>query len=443
MFAAAARTSKVHDIDAAREVASTIRAQIDAGALGDALALARNELPATEGLARTTVQHAYAMALGSAGQPIDAPRAAAAAHEGFRTAADRAGELDALLAIGSVMRMAGDLASAMETFEEAEGLARDLDDDDRLAIVLRQVGVCCSLLGRHRQALSSLHEADDLHAVRPLDREHLNTRLSLFNAHNRSSLALPTDSPERHEALVAHPTLWLGLATDAARLGQTRIELMALGNHAITLHDCGLHREAFDALTALLPRYRRHGMVPNEAICRFEMGRAEASLGAHDAARGHFAEAIDRFDLGGQHNDLRDSLEGLANVEEALGNHREALAALRRVRAIEAETDKESAHRSAVQRELRIELARLTSQWHRLASTDPLTGLANRRALDQWLRDAQLRIDGGEALALLLHDMDHFEAINDGFGHDVGDAVLRQVAALLQANCRSCDLAVR
>ena len=126
-----------------------------------------------------------------------------------------------------------------------------------------------------------------------------------------------------------------------------------------------------------------------------------------------------------------------------MGNHREALAALRRVRAIEAETDKEAAHRSAAQRELRIELARLTSQWHRLASTDPLTGLANRRALDQWLRDAKPRVEQGEALVILLHDMDHFKSINDGFGHGVGDVVLKQVATLLQANCRPGDLAVR
>ena len=400
-------------------------------------------MPVVDGMARSIVQHAYAMALGSAGRPIDALRAAAAAREGFRCAGAREGELDALIAIGSVIRMAGDLASALETFDEAEGLARELADDHRLAVVLRQIGICCSLLGRHRQALSSLREADLLHATRPFDREHLNTRLSLYNAHNRSSTSLPPGSEERHEGLVAHLSLWLRLAEDAARLGHTRTELMALGNHAITLHDCGRHREALQALAALMPRYRRHGMAPNEAICWFEMGRAHASLGEFDAARRHFAEAIERFDRGGQSNDLRDALEGQADVEEAMGNHREALAALRRVRAIEAETDKEAAHRSAAQRELRIELARLNNQWHRLASTDPLTGLANRRALDQWLREAQAGLEQGGSLVVLLHDMDHFKSINDGFGHDVGDAVLKRVAGLLQANCRPGDLAVR
>ena len=266
-------------VDDAREIAASIRAQVDAGALADALAHAQRELPSTEGLARAIVQHAHALALGSAGRSIDALRAAAAAREGFRTAGARDGELDALLAIGSVLRTADDFASALETFEEAETLARELDDDGRLGLVLRQFGICCSLLGRHQQALSSLREADALHAAQPLGREHLATRLSLYNAHNRSSTSLPADSAERHEGLVEHLALWLGLAEDAARLGQTRTELMALGNHAITLHDCGRQREALQALSALLPRYRSHGMAPNEAICWFEMGRAHQSLG--------------------------------------------------------------------------------------------------------------------------------------------------------------------
>ena len=102
-----------------------------------------------------------------------------------------------------------------------------------------------------------------------------------------------------------------------------------------------------------------------------------------------------------------------------------------------------AAHRSVAQRELRLELARLTSQWQRLASTDPLTGLANRRALEQWMSDIRPRVELGESLIVLLHDMDHFKAINDRFGHGVGDDVLRQVATLINANCRPNDLAVR
>ena len=126
-----------------------------------------------------------------------------------------------------------------------------------------------------------------------------------------------------------------------------------------------------------------------------------------------------------------------------MDDHRAALKTLRRVRAIEADLNEEAAHRNASQRELRIELAKLGSQWHRLASTDPLTGLANRRALEQWFAETQSRIEQGESVIVLLHDLDNFKSVNDRFGHHIGDDVLRQVARLIDANCRPHDLAVR
>ena len=103
----------------------------------------------------------------------------------------------------------------------------------------------------------------------------------------------------------------------------------------------------------------------------------------------------------------------------------------------------EAARNAVLQRELRIELARMTSQWARQATQDPLTGLGNRRALDLWLGPALSRATRGEPLLLLLMDLDHFKQVNDNFGHHIGDAVLRQVAQLISQHCRSSDLAVR
>ncbi len=427
----------------ARAVAARAQALIDGGSIDAGLALARDALPGTDGEARAVLQHGIAVALNVSGHAVEALRAAAAARDGFRAAGSQDGELDALLAIGSILRVAGDHASAIEAFEEAETIARERTDATRIGIALRQIGICCSLIGRHQQALSSLAEAADIHGDGAPPREHLATRLSLYNARNRWARSLPADSAEGHAELRRYLSLWLALAADAAAEGLTRTELMALGNHAITLHDVGLHREALTGLGALLPRYREHGMAPNEAICHFEMGRAHESLGEHADARRRYGEAVERFERSGASGELRDALEGLANVAEAMDDARGALAALRRVRTIEAALDAAAAHRQASQRELRIELARLSSHWHRLASLDPLTGLANRRALEQWFADVKPRTEQGEPVMVLLHDLDHFKSINDGFGHPVGDEVLRQVARLIQANCRPADLAVR
>ena len=79
-----------------------------------------------------------------------------------------------------------------------------------------------------------------------------------------------------------------------------------------------------------------------------------------------------------------------------------------------------------------------------LAVTDQLTGLHNRRymtgQLEALMRRAQA---GGDPVAVLVIDIDHFKKINDSFGHDVGDEVLREFAVRLASNVRAIDLPVR
>ena len=79
-----------------------------------------------------------------------------------------------------------------------------------------------------------------------------------------------------------------------------------------------------------------------------------------------------------------------------------------------------------------------------LAVTDPLTGLHNRRYMSGQLNALVRRAGrGGEPVAVLLIDIDHFKMINDSFGHDVGDEVLREFAVRLATNVRAVDLACR
>jgi diguanylate cyclase (GGDEF)-like protein len=85
---------------------------------------------------------------------------------------------------------------------------------------------------------------------------------------------------------------------------------------------------------------------------------------------------------------------------------------------------------------------RQTEQLSRHAYVDALTGLANRHA--EALHLARLRRRGPfERLGVVLIDVDHFKAVNDTFGHAVGDEVLRVIGAVLQAAIRPTDLAVR
>ncbi|HHK0228003.1 TPA: diguanylate cyclase domain-containing protein [Pseudomonas aeruginosa] len=79
-----------------------------------------------------------------------------------------------------------------------------------------------------------------------------------------------------------------------------------------------------------------------------------------------------------------------------------------------------------------------------MAYRDPLTGLGNRKAFDEQLGQALLRAgSGGSELALLYLDLDRFKEVNDRFGHDIGDALLRTVAERVRSTLRQPDKAYR
>lgn len=93
---------------------------------------------------------------------------------------------------------------------------------------------------------------------------------------------------------------------------------------------------------------------------------------------------------------------------------------------------------------LRYRLDALVGRLGLVARTDPLTGLANRRAYDELLDQEIARADrSGRAFALVIGDIDHFKDVNDRFGHPTGDIVLRRVAAELENAERRTDVVAR
>lgn len=90
------------------------------------------------------------------------------------------------------------------------------------------------------------------------------------------------------------------------------------------------------------------------------------------------------------------------------------------------------------------QLEEMVSQLEAMAATDPLTGLANRRAfndaIDRCFAAAQRY---GHDLACLMIDLDGFKQLNDSFGHQMGDRLLQLAGRVLHANCRRSDFAAR
>jgi diguanylate cyclase (GGDEF)-like protein len=87
-----------------------------------------------------------------------------------------------------------------------------------------------------------------------------------------------------------------------------------------------------------------------------------------------------------------------------------------------------------------LELKIANEKLEYLASIDPLTEIANRRRLDELLEDEfQRAIRYGGELSLILFDIDHFKAVNDTRGHQVGDEVIAGVAMIAKEASRRSD----
>jgi diguanylate cyclase (GGDEF)-like protein len=113
-----------------------------------------------------------------------------------------------------------------------------------------------------------------------------------------------------------------------------------------------------------------------------------------------------------------------------------------RLHAIEQEKE----HLSELVRTATHELEKKNTLLSRLATTDELTGLFNRRYfLRSILQECRrlVRSRPGESLTLLMLDIDHFKAINDAHGHEVGDRVLQHVARCLRSGLRTTDCIAR
>jgi diguanylate cyclase (GGDEF)-like protein len=99
---------------------------------------------------------------------------------------------------------------------------------------------------------------------------------------------------------------------------------------------------------------------------------------------------------------------------------------------------------NAMLRSQLAEIDRLHRQASDQANRDALTGLYNRRYLDSTLERELARCKReGRPLSLMMMDLDHFKQVNDTYGHQGGDEILKEIGALLASHARAGDIACR
>ncbi|OHX13927.1 hypothetical protein BI347_10715 [Chromobacterium sphagni] len=107
-----------------------------------------------------------------------------------------------------------------------------------------------------------------------------------------------------------------------------------------------------------------------------------------------------------------------------------------------AEDALKSANQQLIERLAQIE--QLQAALRQQTLRDPLTGLFNRRYLDEtFARESRRAERDNRPIAVAMIDLDNFKRINDSHGHQVGDQVLQALARLLQRECRAADIVCR
>lgn len=96
-----------------------------------------------------------------------------------------------------------------------------------------------------------------------------------------------------------------------------------------------------------------------------------------------------------------------------------------------------------VQQVLTERLQETQQRLFRASMTDELTGLINRRSMQQTLRQEDQRDQRRKTLAIAVADVDHFKRINDSLGHDAGDHILRHIADVMREALRASDRVAR
>jgi diguanylate cyclase len=254
-------------------------------------------------------------------------------------------------------------------------------------------------------------------------------------------------------------------ATDRAReameiarsAGHRYYEANALGNLAVALAFAGRPGVALVELVSFRvdPALDAVSTIAQHLDTR---GFIYMALARYDEAAALFAQALE---MSPRNNAAIGYCEHLSEAYERSGDLRAALDYHKRFHALFTSIASEAAQRSAGVAAIRLEtsrakenalqegvraeklynsnleLTRLAENLRQQSLEDPLTGLANRRVLDRLL-DAD---EQNYAIALI--DVDHFKRVNDGFSHQIGDDVLRQLGRLLQGACRAGDTAVR
>ncbi len=357
---------------------------------------------------------------------------------------DSAAEARLRIATASALNLLGRNVEAVAELHAALEIQRSAGDAAELARTLRRIGAVQLDLGRYPEALERYQESLGYAEATGDDLETATTLASLGNLLTRiGRLEEATDRHRRALALFERHGYELGIAATALALGDL---LAQTGRASASVEHYG---KALELATA-------SGMREAEASAHLGLARGFEQLGDYRRALTHTRAAAELGDALGSLETARQ----LAELEARFAAERESREIERErlekaERALEIERQKTQRNLAAAFGLVVLGLTallygryrrqrRAVAELEGMSRSDPLTGLANRRALLERLSAERSRADRtGRRFAVVLADLDWFKTVNDRYGHSGGDAVLQQVARRLLDTVRAQDVVGR
>lgn len=388
--------------------------------------------------------------------------------ERFRVLENRSQQVACLNEIGQVHASIGEYEAAIEHFECALRLAHAISSTSGEIVSMFSIADIYKKLGKHADTFGYYERSLELSEVLGLQSgiawtlRHLGELHVLFGASYRAQA-------EAERAEFEGGLDLLGRALEAGRaLNDPKLVVETLIHTASAYMDLGEFASARTVSQDALGVAHESDTPSLEATALSSIGRVLLRLGDLNGALDSLQRALAIYEQLGMRPEISHAHRKLALILKASGQPGLALEHFERFYELDASIKSEASERRAevlsvklgleksrreseLLRERSLELTAMNERLQaqavmldRQAREDGLTGLSNRRHLEEYAAHAfQTARERRQALTAVVADIDYFKSINDRFSHAIGDEVLRVVADVLRSNCRDSDLVAR
>jgi diguanylate cyclase (GGDEF)-like protein len=354
---------------------------------------------------------------------------------------------------------------ALEVLSRARDIAKSLGDRDLLYWVHNRIGVAHGSMSNYELSYTYLSQA--LTMAAGMDDEARFCILNNIgdNAVHEVPRLRTTGDKDRAERMLTAAIGWVAEALRLARAARNPYrESLSLDNYGMLLSLAGDLNSAAGHIERSRMIAAEAGYWSLESAALQHQAQVRLLHGEHAVAVEGLLLALDRARQAGEKPMAMDILRELSEAYEQVGDHVEALRCYRGFHDLERELHNQVAaararmaahHFELDNARLEAENARLEAElhraynaeltaanavWQRQATEDALTGLPNRRSIDERL---PALATGPAPLCVAIADVDLFKQVNDRYGHSIGDEVLRRIATIFLGGIRDTDLVAR